>query len=83
MLRGLSLGMDNRARVLAANLARAGIVTITQLRDGLAIETESYIGDVRPRAPRPQHSPEDRVGTLAAHSSVTHYSFVASRESAV
>jgi 5-methylcytosine-specific restriction enzyme subunit McrC len=46
LLRGLTLGTDSRVRTLAAELGRAGVVTVTELRDGLGIETESFIGRV-------------------------------------
>jgi 5-methylcytosine-specific restriction enzyme subunit McrC len=44
LLRGLSFGSDERARTLAAQLSRAGVVTITELRDGLQVEATSFIG---------------------------------------
>jgi len=46
LLVGLSFGEDARARALADTLARAGVVTVTELRSGLKIETGSYVGRV-------------------------------------
>ena len=43
-LAGLSLGNDARVQALTASLARAGVVTVTERRDGLEIETGSYVG---------------------------------------
>lgn len=46
-LRGLSFDEDPKARALAHALARAGVVTITEVRSGLSIETGSFIGRLR------------------------------------
>lgn len=46
LLVGLSLGDDPRARTLAASLAQAGVVTVTERRDGLQIESGSFVGRV-------------------------------------
>lgn len=44
LLAGLSFGGDMRARALADTLARTGVVTVTELRRGLEVQTESYVG---------------------------------------
>lgn len=45
-LAGLSLGDDPHTRALAEALSRSGVVTITELRGGLAVETGSHVGRV-------------------------------------
>lgn len=45
-LANLTLGDDPRTRALAVTLKRAGVLTITELRTGLEIETRSYVGRV-------------------------------------
>lgn len=44
VLVGLSLGDDVRLRARARELSRAGVVSITERADGLAIETRSFVG---------------------------------------
>jgi 5-methylcytosine-specific restriction enzyme subunit McrC len=43
-LLGLRLSDDAHVRLLASNLERAGVVVITELLDGVRIETGSYVG---------------------------------------
>ncbi len=43
---GLTLGDDPRVQVQVDALARAGVVTITELRNGIAIETRSFVGRI-------------------------------------
>lgn len=43
-LHGLTLGDDPAVKLQVDKLAQAGIVTITELRDGLRIDTTSYVG---------------------------------------
>ncbi len=44
LLAGLSLGNEPRVHALATSLARAGVVTVTERRDGLEVEAGSYVG---------------------------------------
>lgn len=44
LLAGLSLGNEPRVQALATSLARAGVVTVTERRDGLEVEAGSYVG---------------------------------------
>lgn len=46
LLAGLALGDNPIVQKLAATLARAGVVTITELRGGLALETGSFVGRI-------------------------------------
>jgi 5-methylcytosine-specific restriction enzyme subunit McrC len=46
LLRGLSLDSSARTRALVSDLARRGVVTITESRAGLTLETGSYVGRV-------------------------------------
>jgi 5-methylcytosine-specific restriction enzyme subunit McrC len=43
---GLTLGDDPRVQVHVGALARAGVVVITELRGGIAIETRSFVGRI-------------------------------------
>jgi 5-methylcytosine-specific restriction enzyme subunit McrC len=43
-LRGLTLGTDDKTRSLVHKLSAAGVVTVTELRDGLGLESGSFIG---------------------------------------
>jgi 5-methylcytosine-specific restriction enzyme subunit McrC len=45
-LAGLSFDQDAPARALAERLARLGAVTVTEIRQGLRIESESFVGSV-------------------------------------
>lgn len=44
LLANLSFGDDARARLLAERLTRAGVVAVTERRDGLMVETRSFVG---------------------------------------
>jgi 5-methylcytosine-specific restriction enzyme subunit McrC len=46
VLRELTLGEDPKVLADAERLARAGVVTVTQLLDGLRIETKSFVGHI-------------------------------------
>jgi 5-methylcytosine-specific restriction enzyme subunit McrC len=44
VLAGLSFGADTQARARASELSKAGVVSVTERLDGLAVETWSFVG---------------------------------------
>jgi 5-methylcytosine-specific restriction enzyme subunit McrC len=45
-LRNLSFGDDDHTRLLCIELSRQGVVDVTELRHGMAVETKSFVGRV-------------------------------------
>ena len=58
-LRGVYLPSDHQSRALLTRLETQGMITVRELRTGLAIETTSFVGSIQDRIGHRSDSPED------------------------